>query len=396
MSFSVNTNANAMAALATLSKTQASMAQTQNRISSGLKVATAADNASTFSIAQGMRSDISGLSSVSDSLSLGQSVVSIASTAAQSISDTLGKLKAAVVSAQDPTQDAATIQKSVNAYLQDITNTVNAAQFNSVNLLSHTGNGLSVISSLNRTSATAVSVANLSISQQDMSLNSGSALAGIQGLDVSAPGKSSYTFSLGNAPVITDGDSFELTVGAQHYDFDFVDKAGSSGLTSTADATHTVFQVNFDSGSDNAQSALQKAFAVMQNQGFAVSTASNGDFTITKQGLSGATYTPAGTSSIATTATAGTTDQVSLVEQAIQNTKGVLATLGAFQNQLSDQASFVKTLSDALTTGVGSLVDADMAQESANLQAEQTRQQLGIQALSIANQGPGAVLSLFR
>jgi flagellin len=266
-----------------------------------------------------------------------------------------------------------------------------------VNLLSHTGNGLSVISSLNRTSATAVSVANLSINQQDMSLNSGSALAGIQGLDVSAPGKSSYTFSLGNAPVITDGDSFELTVGSMNYDFDFVDTGGTSGgLTSTADATHTVFQVNFDSTSDNAQSALQKAFAVMQNQGFAVSTATNGDFTITKQGLSGASYTAAGTSSIATTATAGTTDQVSLVEQAIQNTKGVLATLGAFQNQLSDQASFVKTLSDALTTGVGSLVDADMAQESANLQAEQTRQQLGIQALSIANQGPGAVLSLFR
>ena len=56
----------------------------------------------------------------------------------------------------------------------------------------------------------------------------------------------------------------------------------------------------------------------------------------------------------------------------------------------------MKSLQDVLTEGVGTLVDANMAEESANLQAAQTRQQLGIQALSIANQGPSAILSLFR
>jgi flagellin len=63
---------------------------------------------------------------------------------------------------------------------------------------------------------------------------------------------------------------------------------------------------------------------------------------------------------------------------------------------LQAQGDFVKSLTNSLTTGVGNLVDADLAEESAKLQALQTKQQLGIQALSIANQSSGAVLSLFR
>ena len=61
-----------------------------------------------------------------------------------------------------------------------------------------------------------------------------------------------------------------------------------------------------------------------------------------------------------------------------------------------DAVELRRTLTDALTNGVGDLVDADLAAESAQLQALQTKQQLGIQSLSIANQGPGAVLTLFR
>jgi flagellin len=60
------------------------------------------------------------------------------------------------------------------------------------------------------------------------------------------------------------------------------------------------------------------------------------------------------------------------------------------------QKSFVAKLSDALTTGIGNLVDANMAAESAKLQSLQVKQQLGLQALSIANQAPSAVMSLFR
>ena len=81
-----------------------------------------------------------------------------------------------------------------------------------------------------------------------------------------------------------------------------------------------------------------------------------------------------------------------LIDIAVQGS----ADLGSAGKRISDQASFVGKLSDSLKSGIGSLVDADMEESSARLQALQTQQQLGIQALSIANQGPSAVMSLFR
>jgi flagellin len=72
------------------------------------------------------------------------------------------------------------------------------------------------------------------------------------------------------------------------------------------------------------------------------------------------------------------------------------AALGTSAKRLDDQSNFVSKLSDALTSGIGSLVDTDMEAASAKLQALQTQQQLGVQALSIANQAPQTILSLFR
>lgn len=76
--------------------------------------------------------------------------------------------------------------------------------------------------------------------------------------------------------------------------------------------------------------------------------------------------------------------------------KTSLSDLGAASRQIEGQLNFNSNLNDVITTGVGNLVDADLAKESANLQALQVQQQLGVQALSIANQAPQTLLSLFR
>lgn len=76
------------------------------------------------------------------------------------------------------------------------------------------------------------------------------------------------------------------------------------------------------------------------------------------------------------------------------NTK--LSSLGAASRQIDSQSSFVSKLSDTIEGGIGNLVDADLAKESAKLQALQVKQQLGLQALSIANQAPQSIMSLFR
>ena len=98
------------------------------------------------------------------------------------------------------------------------------------------------------------------------------------------------------------------------------------------------------------------------------------------------------TISTQTGATAAMTD----VNDSIDNVSAALARLGTKSKSLETHANFVTKLSDTLEAGIGNLVDADLAKESAKLQALQTKQQLGVQALGIANQTPQLVLSLFR
>ena len=84
------------------------------------------------------------------------------------------------------------------------------------------------------------------------------------------------------------------------------------------------------------------------------------------------------------------------IDTALTNPNKDMATLGAQSKALDVQKSFLGKLSDSIEAGIGNLVDADLAKESARLQALQVKQQLGAQALSIANSAPSIVLSFFR
>ncbi|HXL99862.1 MAG TPA: flagellin [Rhizomicrobium sp.] len=110
--------------------------------------------------------------------------------------------------------------------------------------------------------------------------------------------------------------------------------------------------------------------------------------------LGGSVVTIAAAGTISTQAKAST--MISTVEKSLNNVDSALAELSSGAKKFSIQATFVQNLSDTLTTGIGNLVDADMATESAQLTALQTKQQLGVQALSIANSAPEIVLSLFK
>lgn len=87
---------------------------------------------------------------------------------------------------------------------------------------------------------------------------------------------------------------------------------------------------------------------------------------------------------------------ISTIESGLTSVNNVLGSFGSAQRTLETQSEFVSKLSDTIQTGIGNLVDADLARESARLQALQVKQQLGLQALSIANQAPQTVLGLFR
>jgi flagellin len=275
MANSVNTNVGAMVALQYLNKTNAQLQQTQNAINTGLKVATAKDDGSTFAIAQNMRGDVAGYSAVSSSLSRGISSVDVAMSAGQAISDLLITMKQKALAASDASLDTASrsaLNEDFVSYREQIATIVSNAVFNGFNLI--------------------------------------------------------------------DGSTSQITALAS--------SDGTKHITVSAE----------------------------------------------NMSLSGSIVTVAAAGSISTQASAST--MISTIESSITNVNAALARLSSGAKKFSIQADFVQKLSDTLTAGIGNLVDADMASESAMLQSLQVKQQLGVQALSIANSSPSITLSLFR
>jgi flagellin len=129
---------------------------------------------------------------------------------------------------------------------------------------------------------------------------------------------------------------------------------------------------------------------------FIANSDANAYVTLSPQNMSlgGSIITMGATSSINTVTNA--TAVLTLLSASIVNVNSSLANIGAQANQITSHNKFVSKLTDALTVGIGNLVDADMAAESARLQALQVQQQLGAQALSIANQAPQVILQLFK
>src|SRR5690349_15773039 len=143
MSSSLLTNSAAMTALQTLRNVSSSLQTTQNRISTGQRVATASDNAAYWSIATSMRADNSALAAVSDSLGLSAATVDTQYTALTSVlgnggNSGLNKLQALLVQAKTAGIDRVKIQADITQIQQDMKNNASAATFNGVNLLSTT------------------------------------------------------------------------------------------------------------------------------------------------------------------------------------------------------------------------------------------------------------------
>jgi flagellin len=124
----------------------------------------------------------------------------------------------------------------------------------------------------------------------------------------------------------------------------------------------------------------------------------SGTSALTVQGedlsLSGSVVTVGSTATIGTATAAAS--MITVVQASLDNVSASLSRLGTSSKAFSMHQSFVSKLQDTIDAGVGNLVDADLAKESAKFQALQTKQQLGIQALSIANQAPQSILSLFK
>ena len=276
MTNSVHTNTSAAIALQNLARTNDRLGDVQSRISTGLKVQGAKDNAAIWAIAQQQRADVGALSAVKQSLDRATSIADVGLSAGESVSDLLNQLKEKVVAAKDSslkTQSRELLNADFQALLRAIASAVDNATFDGGNILN------------------------------------GSLTTGIRFL-ANADASSFVTLS-----------AKDLTLGGS-----IIELALSDSLLTLTGATQALTRLDNSIGQLNA----------------------------------------------------------------------ALGEVGAQAKQIEAHNSFVTKLIDTLESGIGNLVDADLAKESARLQALQVQQQLGAQSLSIANQAPQIILSLFR
>jgi len=274
---SINTNDGSFIALQNLAATNASLRDTQDRISTGKKVAMPKDNGAIWAIAQNLRGASQSINAVKNSLDRAQSTVDVAMTAGTNVSDLLLQMKEKALAAADPALDTSSrtnLNEDFKVLRETVKKTIANADFNGSNMLRT--NGITV-----------------------------RGLANVAGTDT-------------------------ITVGAANLTF------------------------------------------------------------------GGTINTVAGTTTIGSNASAAASAALLLVNASIANVSTALARMGSQYKALALHNTFMAKLQDNLDSGVGNLVDADLGRESARLQSLQSRQQLGVQAASIANQSTSALLGLFR
>jgi len=179
---SILTNTAAMTALKVLRQTESALGTTQERISTGLKVNSAKDDASTWAIAQGIKSDVATYKTISEGLTMATSALETASKAATTIKDEISKIQQNIGKAQAPGADRAAIQEAIDASLTAIADASKSASFNGTNLVQ--GNDtLRVLSSISRDSNGTATANFIDVSRRDLTLEGG--LSMLKGLNVS-------------------------------------------------------------------------------------------------------------------------------------------------------------------------------------------------------------------
>ncbi|MFN6953173.1 MAG: flagellin [Acetobacteraceae bacterium] len=380
---SVNTNGAAMAAIRSLSTIARDMATTQSRVESGLRVNKANDDPAVFAIAQNMRADLNAMTAVRDSLAFGKAALTVARDAATKISDELGRLKQTITQGQQQGLDANAINTQITNALQNIDAYARSATFNGVNLLTQ---GVAGVPGVNDTQVDIVR--DIQGAQTSVvGTNSTAAGLSLSGLNVNT---GAWQVAFDNTLAPANAENITVTIDGTDYVFELSD--GSAPLTTTPDATTRVFDVQF-TATDSPLQVIGAVITRMQDAGIDASLTNDGALVI--RGAATA-VTASITGAAAPTQIGGAAGAIAVVEGAIDTMGTRLANLGANLRQIEGLSEFTKQLTDSVREGLGALVDADLAEESARLTSLQTKQQLAVQSLSIANQQSQSLLSLFR
>ncbi len=454
MAMSVNTNVGAMVALQNLTKTNEMLQTTQNRISTGMKVASSRDDSSSWTIAQNIRGDLGGMNAIDKSLGRAKSTLDLAVTAGESISDLLVRARELTVQSSDlgidvNTRDA--LARDFSNLMKQVDSQVQSSEYNGVNMLKAAPDGIAAILSMNADS----SADRFSVQGADLRTSSNNAttkydatqINGIQRAGVSAATGQVVTANadtmaglmskrtMSGAGVTTAGGyqlavAMQATYAKQGTVDGFSATAGGTAFIDSTTGNINVRLVNNNTltsvvGSTNSAAGTGANYSAangivrMQFGGVTFQAVveknltDNTSVTLKPDQFTAVDIASVNASTVNTAAASVATANVAafnldlnkfedrmgataIIDNYQNRVKNQLGSWGSSARQLDMQISYASKLRDTWETGLGSLVDADLAQESARLQGLQVRQQLGTQALSLANQAPQSLLSLFR
>ncbi len=413
---SILTNNSAMVALETLRGINKDLAMVQSEISTGKKVSSAKDNAAIWAISTVMSTDVESFKQIQDSLNLGNSSVGVARSASEQVTSVLQDMKELIVSAQEENVDRSKIQTDISALRDQIGSIVGAAQFNGLNLIDGSSSAdMTVLASLDRASNGTVSASYINVARSDLSISNSSTsetfgTTFVDNLTIIDNGGTNAGTAATVATAATQVISIESVADGTGYQIILDDTATNNNIgqrtfqyvAGTSDSANSVAATletqlqNFLSAtgqSDYTVSRSDNAISITNNSGANVSIQTES----TTGGTAGVSAGGLGDlAAIDVTTSAGATAALTSIEGLLDTSIDAAAGFGSAQKRIDTQGEFVQTMVDSLTTGIGGLTDTDMEAASAKLQALQVQQQLGTQALSIANQAPQSLLSLFR
>lgn len=315
---SILTNAGAISALQTLRSINSDMETTQGRVSSGLRVQDASDNAAYWSIATTMTSDNKALSAVEDALGLGAAAVDVAYAGMSASLDVVDEIKARLVAAREPGVDKLKINKEITEFKKQIYSIVESSTFAGQNWLHR-------------------------FSADD---------------DVDKEIVGSFTRDAsGNVSIQTVSYGMANQWGTNH----LIDENYHNGILTNVEFAREL--------------GTAQEWVLVSGKHHAI-----------HQEIELGT----------TTSESDIDDMISVIDAMLAAMTDAVASLGAIGTRVSMQENFMADLRDTIDKGIGRLVDADMNEASTRLKALQTQEQLGIQALQIANSNSENILSLFR
>ena len=329
---SILTNNGASTALATLRNVNDNLSETQSRISTGLAVRSGKDNAAYFSIAKTMSGDSGMYKAVQEGMTLAKNSVSTSRMGAEKVVDLTKQFAERVAFAQGDTVDRGEVAKELDEINKRIATTLEQSSFNGHSLINF-------------------SEAQTAAGARDLTVVTG--IKRDTGFDVSTTNVSAH-----NMASLVDEDS------------------GTAGQATAGEGLVVSGWVTATTG----------AGAATNTGGAAVGAADS---------IVNLTYIADKIDQAGNTS-ADMTNLLRASEKALEESIGAATDLGVAEKTLETQQEFLSNLTDQLDSGVGAMVDANMEEEAARLQALQVQQQLSVQALSIANQAPQNIMSLFR